>query len=85
LASAEKYIASVHCEVLTRDLPFPDLEPIRTAIMVAYENLKPTPPSGCSPAMARLLIAGTQTDPRARPTFLQIGQLLRGEQSVWQS
>lgn len=72
-------------EVLTRDVPFPDLEPVRTAIKVAYEGLKPTAPDGCSPAMVRLLADATQTDPRARPTFVQIARLLSAEKSVWRT
>jgi c-src tyrosine kinase len=70
-------------EVLTRDVPFPDLEPVRTAIKVAYEGLKPTAPDGSSPAMVRLLADATQTDPRARPTFVQIARFLSAEKSVW--
>ena len=75
--------AMVVIEVLTRDLPFPDLDPMRTAIKVAYENLKPEPPPGCTPVIARLLHGATQTDPARRPTFVQIGALLSREQSVW--
>lgn len=75
--------AMVVIEVLTRNLPFPDLDPMRTAIKVAYENLKPDAPPGCTPAIARLLHGATQTDPARRPTFVQIAALLSRESSVW--
>ena len=70
-------------EVLTRDEPYPDLLPLQVAIKVAYESLKPTAPDGCTDLIAGIIDAATQTDPRQRPTFEQIGQWLTSLQSVW--
>ena len=77
--------AIVMVEVLTRDQPYPHLEPLQVAIKTAYEDLRPTPPAGCTDMVATVIGAATQTDPQRRPTFAQISNWLTNLATVWKN
>jgi hypothetical protein len=70
-------------EVLTRDEPYPELEPVQVAVKVAYEGLVPARPQGCTPTIASILQAASQFSPAQRPTFAHVGRWLSTQYSVF--
>jgi hypothetical protein len=69
-------------EVMTRNEPYPELEPVQVAVKVAYEGLVPSRPKGCTPTIASILQSASQFDPAQRPTFAYVGRWLSTQHSV---
>jgi hypothetical protein len=72
-------------EVMTRNEPYPELEPLQVAVKVAYEGLVPQRPKGCTPTIAGILQAAAQFEPAQRPTFEYVGRWLANQHSVFAS
>ncbi|XP_032812913.1 mitogen-activated protein kinase kinase kinase 20-like isoform X1 [Petromyzon marinus] len=63
-------------EMLTREVPFNGLEGLQVAWLVVEKNERLTIPSSCPPSFANLMKECWETDPKKRPTFKKILQML---------
>ncbi|GAQ88743.1 Protein kinase superfamily protein [Klebsormidium nitens] len=61
--------ALVLWELLTLQLPFPDMTGIQAAFAVVAREARPPVPAHCPPGLARLMTACWAGNPRRRPTF----------------
>jgi len=68
--------AVVLWEMLTREIPFKGMEGVQVAWVVVVQEERPTIPTTCPPKFAELLKKCWLTDPKLRPTFVEIRQIL---------
>eukprot|EP00698_Gefionella_okellyi_P023558 TRINITY_DN808_c0_g1_i1.p2 TRINITY_DN808_c0_g1~~TRINITY_DN808_c0_g1_i1.p2 ORF type:complete len:130 (+),score=20.77 TRINITY_DN808_c0_g1_i1:219-608(+) len=59
-------------EVITHQVPLAHLEPAQAAASMAYESLRPTIPTDCSPLLRELMEQCWQDDYTLRPSFGEI-------------
>lgn len=68
-------------ELLTRELPFVGISPMKVAMSVATTGLRPKLPSDTPPQLAELITRCWARDPLKRPTFAVVQQQLQTMQS----
>ncbi|XP_009355586.2 serine/threonine-protein kinase STY46 [Pyrus x bretschneideri] len=64
-------------ELLTGKLPYEYLTPLQAAVGVVQKGLRPTIPKNTPPKLAELLEKCWQQDPKSRPDFLEIIEILQ--------
>ncbi|XP_030523738.1 serine/threonine-protein kinase STY17-like isoform X2 [Rhodamnia argentea] len=64
-------------ELLTGELPYTYLTPLQAAIGVVQKGLRPSIPKGTIPELAELLQRCWQQDPKRRPNFSEILEILQ--------
>lgn len=69
-------------ELLTRELPFVGISPMKVAMSVATTGLRPKLPSDTPPQLADLITRCWARDPLKRPTFAVVQQQLQTLQST---
>jgi len=80
----KKYSAKSDCwsfgvtlwEILTRKEPYETLDNVQAASQVMHNGLKPRPPENCPPNIAKLMDSCFEVDPKQRPSFTQIIEML---------
>jgi hypothetical protein len=63
-------------ELVARSAPYPDLDPVNTALAVISENLRPSIPENCDPTIAKIMTDCWQSQPEKRPDFGEICSML---------
>jgi hypothetical protein len=69
----------VFWEILTKEVPFKNMNPLRVMTLVGHENYRLPLPSSATPIMEsinQLIRNCWKTDAYERPTFLEIGDFL---------
>ncbi|KAK4261697.1 hypothetical protein QN277_004657 [Acacia crassicarpa] len=64
-------------ELLTRELPYSYLTPLQAAVGVVQKGLRPTIPKSTHPRLSELLQRCWQQDPKDRPEFSEIIEILQ--------
>ncbi len=63
-------------EVLTRKMPYGEMDPLQVAIAVSRDGLRPSIPANCPADLADLLQQCWNHDPAKRPEFAQVFEQL---------
>eukprot|EP00027_Filamoeba_sp_ATCC50430_P009694 CAMPEP_0168557866 /NCGR_PEP_ID=MMETSP0413-20121227/9660_1 /TAXON_ID=136452 /ORGANISM="Filamoeba nolandi, Strain NC-AS-23-1" /LENGTH=705 /DNA_ID=CAMNT_0008588939 /DNA_START=117 /DNA_END=2234 /DNA_ORIENTATION=+ len=63
-------------ELLARQEPYPDLDPVEAAMSVVHEGLRLEAPQGTPPGLDNIMKQCWSTDPESRPSFKEICNLL---------
>jgi len=63
-------------EVLTRKEPYEELDNVQAASQVMHKGLRPRCPENTPPALAKLVDSCFEVDPKNRPSFTHIIEVL---------
>eukprot|EP01119_Soliformovum_irregulare_P011622 TRINITY_DN2934_c0_g1_i2.p3 TRINITY_DN2934_c0_g1~~TRINITY_DN2934_c0_g1_i2.p3 ORF type:complete len:268 (+),score=58.22 TRINITY_DN2934_c0_g1_i2:1173-1976(+) len=66
-------------EIVSREEPWSDMDAVKAAMAVCYENLRLAIPQECDPCLREMMTRCWQVDPQSRPSFKEVCQELSGQ------